>query len=115
MSAHEGFTDVSGLQAERTSLAWSRTLTVIAGTCGMVGVHAMAEHRSIAGVLTWAVLGGSALILAWPVSHSRLRHLQRALADRGAVTAPRALLIVAILATLLAPAAFASIVLGTRP
>ena len=74
--------------AERTSLAWSRTLVGLGAVIGFIATHADLGDAATAlivalGVTALAVLAGSSL-----VAHRRLRHASAALLGQRPATAP---------------------------
>ena len=76
-----------GLQAERTSLAWSRTLIVLAAIFGIVSVHGYFADQpwQIVGLTT--CLAGGTLATSAPVSHKRLESITREIRHHRTVTA----------------------------
>lgn len=110
---HDGRVDQAGTQAERTSLAWGRSLVGIAGILGLLAVHAVqqpGEQR-----LTWGLILAAGLALAgsWPASHRRYRQML-AVMDRGEGPASPVMTAVAAVGVVAVCALALAVVLGVR-
>jgi uncharacterized membrane protein YidH (DUF202 family) len=101
--------DTVGSQAERTSLAWSRTLLALAVVTAFIAVHAaavdLAPAAAFAGVSIAVILAASAST----ISRRAWRRARAALDGRGAAAHPLALALVSAAGLLLAAIALATI------
>lgn len=94
-----------GLQVERTSLAWSRTMMVLAAVFGIIAVHALVTTLAWPLAIAASIAAGSCLISGTVVAHRRLRRLHAQIRAHDAVNATAAiaaLTMVVVLASLLA-------------
>lgn len=109
MSVDQRPYDSTGSQAERTSLAWSRTLLALSALVAFVSVHAAA----IGGLAVLAVIGilaAAALAVSSSVVTRRvwLRSVA-ALDDRGRIVRPSAVLMLSATAVALAAVSLSTI------
>lgn len=74
-----------GAQPERTSLAWSRTLLVLAATFGVIGIHGYVSGVSMAIPAAAIMLAAAALLTGTLVAQARLRSIHLDLAERRSV------------------------------
>lgn len=100
------------LQAERTGMAWVRTLVGLAGAWGLVGLHAFADHGwSALGAISLAV-AALVLVVAGTLGARRIRHATASLAASGPAMLPAANAAVTLLAAAAAVLALASTLAG---
>lgn len=78
----------AGVQPERTSLAWSRTLLALAAAVGVIGVHGYVCDVTPALSVAAMSMAALALLLGSLIARRRLASIHRTIADLG--TAPSA-------------------------
>lgn len=76
-----------GAQPERTSLAWSRTLLVLAATFGIIGIHSYESGVWIAIPAVALTCSGTALVTGSIVAHARLRAIHHIIIEQRNVAA----------------------------
>ena len=74
--------DESGVQPERTGLAWNRTLVALAIAFAIFGVHSFHEGLHISVAIVSAVITAAILIVSSPFSRLRARQGEEFLAGR---------------------------------
>lgn len=82
-------------QAERTALAWNRTLLAFAGVIGVIAMHAAFHNQPavlVAGIVTVA---GALILLSWIASRRVWKRAAAALEGQRSSTSPLALLVLA--------------------
>ena len=77
----------TGLQAERTSLAWSRTLVVVAAIFGIISVHALVTTQPWPLTLATTATAAAVLTGSTPIARRRLDIIKRDLHRHTAVRA----------------------------
>lgn len=92
-----------GLQIERTSLAWNRTLVVLASIFGLIAVHALVTTLAWPLAIGCSLIAAGILASAVMVAHRRLRQLRRQIRSHLAVNATAQALVLTV------AAAFASV------
>lgn len=65
--------DESGVQPERTGLAWNRTLVALAIAFAILGVHSFHEGMYLAVALVSVLIAAAILIMSSPFSRHRAR------------------------------------------
>jgi uncharacterized membrane protein YidH (DUF202 family) len=103
-----------GLQAERTSLAWSRTLVVISAIFGIIGVHSLVMSRPWPLTLACLAAAGALLTGSTPLARLRLERINRDIGRQLAVSATAPSLAAALLTTLASILALVTIVTQSR-
>ena len=98
----------SGAQPERTALAWSRTLVLIAALNGVIALNGLLTGESLARLAVPCAIGALALGGAPYLSHRRLRVIHADLVDGRSVVPLRALVVLTAFA--IALSAFAMVV-----
>ncbi len=88
-----------GLQAERTSLAWSRTLIVLAAIFGIISAHGFLADQPWPLVAAAACLAGVILATSSPVSHRRLYSITSEVRRNTTVTATVPTVVLAFVTT----------------
>jgi len=104
----------AGLQAERTSLAWSRTLIVLAAVFGIVSAHGFLAGQPWPLFAAPACLAGVILATSSPVSRMRLDTVTRLIQRNRTVTATVPTLALAIVTTSASALALIPILLIAR-
>ena len=88
MEWHEIEADfANGLQPERTSLAWSRTLMLLAGVLGLIAVHAVLSMQTPIPGFAIAGCSGIVLVANHALAHRRLTVIHAQLRSHVAVNA----------------------------
>lgn len=77
----------AGVQPERTSLAWSRTLLTLAAAVGLVGVHGYVSDVTPTLSVAAMSAAGLTLLLGSPISRRRLATIHRSITELGTVPA----------------------------
>lgn len=85
-----------GAQPERTSLAWSRTLLVLAATFGVIGIHGYVSGVSLVIPATALVFAAAALLTGTLVAQARLRSIHRVITEQRTVATAFPMLIVSL-------------------
>lgn len=101
----------TGLQPERTGLAWSRTLVALAGCVGLLCAHALHEGTSLAVVGVACLIAGSVLVLAWWIAHARSGRAQAHMSASVSPTQPQLILLACAATAVVGLTAFAYIVI----
>ena len=91
-----------GSQAERTSLAWSRTLIGLSAMLGFLAVHAGLGGAPVASVVTLGVLATIALASTSVAPRRRLDSATKGLAGQGPATSPAPMAVLAAITVTLA-------------
>jgi hypothetical protein len=76
-----------GLQPERTSLAWSRTLVVLAAIFGITGVHALVTSQPWPLIFATTATAAALLIGSTHIARRRLDIIRRDMHRHTAVSA----------------------------
>lgn len=88
MEWHEIEADfANGLQPERTSLAWSWTLMLLAGVLGLIAVHAVLSMQTPIPGFAIAGCAGIVLVANHALAHRRLTVIHAQLRSHVAVNA----------------------------
>ena len=103
--------DEESFQPERTGLAWNRTLVVLAVAFGILGVHALHDGVHVAATTICAALAAIVLVVSSPFARARAREARDMLAGSTRMTSPMPLLLLSAVASLLALASLALIVM----
>ncbi len=77
----------TGLQPERTSLAWSRTLVVLAAIFGIISVHALVTSQPWPLMLATTATAAAVLTGSTPIARRRLDIIKRDMDSHTAVSA----------------------------
>lgn len=100
-----------GVQPERTALAWSRTLVLVAAINGVIALNGLLTGENLARLALPCAVGALALAAAPYLSHRRLRAIHADLAAGQSVVSLRPM--VALTAVAAALSAFALVVVLT--
>jgi len=103
-----------GLQPERTSLAWSRTLVVLAAIFGIIGVHALVTSQPLPLILAPTATAAAVLIGSTPIARRRLDIIKRDMHRHTAVSAATPTIAVSGLTTLASMLALITIIAQFR-
>lgn len=86
MNAEQLHQDLTlGLQVERTSFAWNRTLVVLATVFGLIAVHALVTRMAWPLAIAAGFLAAGILAAATWVAHRRLHSIRRQIREHLAV------------------------------
>jgi hypothetical protein len=76
---------IAGSQAERTALAWNRTLVALAAVIGFLAVHAALGGAAAFAVIALGCIAAATLAVGWLVARRTWQAAAQALdGDRGA-------------------------------
>jgi hypothetical protein len=103
--------DESGLQPERTGLAWNRTLVVLAAAFGILGVHAYRDGVHLSITLIASLSAAGVLVASSPVARTRARAAQEFMTAGNARLSPLPLIALAAVTTALAAASLVLILM----
>jgi hypothetical protein len=99
MSSPAGASDTAGGQAERTALAWTRTLITMAAVIALVAIHANVNDLPALAVVTVMVVSGGLLLSTSAVARRVWLRAMAGLEGRSATASARATAVVATTAT----------------
>lgn len=85
-----------GVQPERTSLAWSRTLLVLAATFGVIGIHGYVSGVSMAIPATALVFAAAALLSGTLIAQHRLHSIHCVISEQRTVATAFPMLLVSL-------------------
>jgi putative membrane protein len=101
-------------QAERTALAWSRTLLGLAAVIGFLAAHAALGGATLGLVIVLAAFGGIALLTSSVVARHVWAAAASALTTGRPVARPLPIALMSAAATVVAIAAFALVLTDWR-
>jgi hypothetical protein len=103
-----------GLQAERTSLAWSRTLVVVAAIFGLISVHTLVTSQPWLLTLSTTATAAALLTGSTTIARLRLEIIKRDVHRHTAVSAATPSIAVAGLTSLASALALITIIAQSR-
>lgn len=103
-----------GLQAERTSLAWSRTLVVVAAVFGIISLHALVISQPWPLTLATTATAAAVLTGSTPIARRRLDIIKRDIHRHTAVSAATPSIAVSCLTSLASVLALITIIAQSR-
>lgn len=102
--------DESGLQPERTGLAWNRTLVVMAVAFGILGVHAYRDGLHVSGAIVSALIAAVIVLLSTPFGRARSERATELMEGSRRLMPPAPLLGLSATTSALALASFVLII-----
>lgn len=114
MTTHDpgvpSYGDETGLQPERTGLAWNRTLVVLAIAFGILGVHAYRDGLHVGTVVVSGVIATAIVMFSSPFGRKRSELAAELMTGTRRLLSPVPLLIMAAVTGALALASFVLII-----
>ena len=104
----------AGLQAERTSLAWSRTLVVVAALFGIISVQALVTSQPWPLTLATTATAAAVLTGSTPIARRRLNIIKRDMHRHTALSAATPSIAVSGLTSLASVLALITIIAQSR-